>query len=70
MKTANKFNASQTLQNLFVELVKIELSNYKRVTLNMVANTIKFYSEMAGFNKYASEYWQTVCSANGVKYSI
>ena len=65
MKTASK-----ELQALFVELVKIELNNYKRVSKNMVENTIKFYAIMYGFNKFIIEYWYSVASANGIKYSI
>jgi len=69
MTNTNKFQASKNLQNLFVELVKIELSKYEKTTLNMVANIIKFYAEMDGFNQCNIVYWHCVCGAHNVKYN-
>ena len=49
---------------LFVELVKIELSNYSNVTLNMKANTIQHFQNLTPFNKYPLFYWHSVVSAH------
>jgi hypothetical protein len=69
MKTL-KTNGMEDLKKLFVELVKAELSNYKKISENMVSNTIQFFSEMYPFNKVSIEEWYCICSANGIKYSI
>jgi hypothetical protein len=58
------------LENLFVELVKIELSNYKSLSKNMVSNTIKHFAGFAPFSTVSIEQWHCVCSASGVKYDI
>lgn len=60
----------QDLKKLFVELVKIELSNCTRNSKNMVANTIQHFAEMTPFNKISIEQWHCICSSNGVKYDI
>jgi hypothetical protein len=60
----------KNLTSLFVELVKIELSNYKKVSANMVANTIQHFAEMTPFNETSIEQWHCICSANGVKFDI
>ncbi len=62
--------ATTQLQSLFVELVKIELANYSKLSLNMVKNTIQHFAEMQPFNTISIEFWHTLCSANGVKFSI
>lgn len=55
---------------LFVELVKVELSNYKKVSKNIVANTIQHFAEMVPFNKVSIEQWHCICSANNIKYDL
>lgn len=59
-----------TVKTLFVEIVKIELQNYKKVSKNMVANTIQHFAGMTPFNKLSIEHWHCICSANGIKYDI
>lgn len=59
-----------TLKQLFVELVKIELSNYGKVSMNMVANTIQFYANMKPFNTISIEQWHCICSANNIKFDL
>ena len=54
-------------QNLFVELVTINLNNYKKVSLNMISNTIKFYSNMIPFNNVSENYLITLCYNKGIK---
>lgn len=58
---------SNEAQNLFVELVKISLSKYKKVTLNMVANNIQFYANLTPFNSVSLNYLTTLCHNKGVK---
>lgn len=36
----------------------------------MLANTIQYFVEMAGFNQFSIEFWHTVVSANGIKYDV
>ena len=60
----------KNLTTLFVELVKVELSNYKKVSKNMVANTIKHFAEMKPFNTVSIEQWHCICSANKIKFDI
>jgi hypothetical protein len=60
----------ENLKTLFVEVVKIELSSYTKLSKNMVANTIQHFAEMTPFNKISIEQWHCICSANGVKYDI
>jgi hypothetical protein len=60
----------ENLKLLFVEVVKIELSNDKRVSENMVKNTIQHFAEMVPFNTISIEQWYCICSANGIKYDI
>jgi hypothetical protein len=60
----------ETLKALFIELVKIELSNYERVSTNMIANTIQHFAEMSPFNKISIEQWHCICSVNGIKFNI
>ena len=54
-------------QNLFVELVTINLNDYKKVSLNMISNTIKFYSNMIPFNNVSENYLITLCYNKGIK---
>jgi hypothetical protein len=68
MKNCNE--APKELKELFVELVKIELSSYKLVSLSMLENTVKHFSSYHGFNEFPIEYWHCVCSLNGIKYSL
>ena len=58
---------STEAQNLFVELVNIELSNYKRTSLNMVLGTIQFYSNLTPFNNVSFNYLATLCHNKGIK---
>lgn len=58
---------SKEAQNLFVELVNINLSSYKKVSLNMIANTIKFYSELLPFKNVSENYLITLCHNKGIK---
>jgi hypothetical protein len=58
---------SNEAQNLFVELVTINLNSYKKVSLNMIANTIKFYSNMIPFNNVSENYLITLCHNKGIK---
>jgi hypothetical protein len=58
---------SKEAQNLFVELVNINLSSYKKVSLNMIANTIKFYSELLPFKNVSENYLTTLCHNKGIK---
>lgn len=60
----------ENLKKLFVEVVKIELSNYERISKNMVASTIKYFAEMTPFNMLPIEQWHCICSAAGVKYDL
>ena len=59
----------KNLKALFVELVKIELSNYKKLNENMVANTIQHFANMLPFNGVSLEQWYCICSNNGIKYN-
>ena len=54
-------------QNLFIELVTINLSDYKKLSLNMISNTIKFYSNMIPFNNVSENYLITLCYNKGIK---
>ena len=54
-------------QNLFVELVTISLNDFKKVSLNMISNTIKFYSEMVPFNTVSENYLITLCHNKGIR---
>ena len=58
---------STETQNLFVELVTINLKSYKKVSLNMISNTIKFYSNMIPFNNVSENYLITLCHNKGIK---
>jgi hypothetical protein len=58
---------STEAQNLFVKLVTINLSAYKKTNLNMIANAIKFYSQLTPFNKVSENYLITLCCNNGIK---
>lgn len=58
---------STELQNLFIELVNINLISFKKVSLNMLSNTIKFYSELTPFNTVSKNYLITLCYNNGIK---
>jgi hypothetical protein len=60
----------ENLKTLFVEVVKIELSIYTKLSKNMVANTIQHFAEIRPFNKISIEQWHCICSATGVKYDI
>ena len=54
-------------QNLFIELVTINLNDYKKLSLNMISNTIKFYSNMIPFNNVSENYLITLCYNKGIK---
>lgn len=58
---------SNEAQNLFVELVNIELRKYERTTLNMVYNTIKFFAQLTPFNNVSENYLLTLCHNKGIK---
>jgi hypothetical protein len=60
----------KNLKALFVELVKIELSKYEKLSKIIVANTIQYYAEMTPFNEISIEQWHCICSSNGIKYDI
>lgn len=55
------------LQNLFIELVNINLSSFEKVSFNMLSNTIKFYSELTPFNTVSENYLITLCNNKGIK---
>jgi hypothetical protein len=57
------------VKSLFVEVVKASLSQNAKNSSNMVANTIKHFAELKGFNTISLEQWYCICSANGVKFS-
>ena len=54
------------LKNLFIELVKIELSNYELISDNIRFNTIKFYAEMIPFNNIPLSEWILICNENQI----
>jgi len=58
---------STEAQNLFVELVTINLNSYSKVTFNMLSNTIKFYSQLVPFNNVSENYLITLCNNKGIK---
>ena len=58
---------STEAQNLFVQLVTINLTAYKKTNLNMIANAIKFYSQLTPFNKVSENYLITLCCNNAIK---
>ena len=62
-----KQTLSKETQNLFMELVKIELSSYKKNSLNMISNTIKFYAQLVPFNVVSLNYLITLCNNNEIK---
>ena len=70
MKNSTRFQANEKIQSLFAEVVKAELGTYGKVSFHILSNTIKHFAEMPGFNQFALEYWHTVCSVHGIKYSI
>jgi hypothetical protein len=43
------------MENLFIECIKIELSAYANVSLNILANTIQYYAGLGGFNTKSIE---------------
>lgn len=55
------------VQNLFIELVTINLSSFEKVSFNMISNTIKFYSELLPFSTVSENYLITLCYNNGIK---
>ena len=63
-------NTTETLKSLFVEVVKASLSQNVKNSANMVANTIQHFAQMKPFNTISIEQWYSICSANGVKFSI
>ena len=67
MTTVKTQTLSNEVQNLFVELVTIELSSFKNVTMNMLSNTIKFYAELKPFNTVSLNYLSTLCHNKGLK---
>jgi hypothetical protein len=68
MKTIVKTQKlSNEAQNLFFELVTINLNAYKKTNLNMVANAITFYSQLTPFNNVSENYLITLCCNKGIK---
>lgn len=65
----NSLVASKELQSLFVELININLNNYKKITQNMLENNIQYFAELAGFNLFPIEYWYLICDANNIKFN-
>jgi len=61
---------STELQDLFVDLVKTQLPSNSKISLEIVRMTIQHFAEMLPFNQTGIEYWQTLCSTKGIKYSI
>jgi hypothetical protein len=59
--------ATKPLKNLFVELVKIELSNYSKLSKNIVSNTIQHFAELIPFNTISKEEWEQICFNDGIK---
>lgn len=55
------------MDNLFIELIKIELGT-SNVSMNILANTIQYYAGLDGFNTKPIEYWYCIVSNAGVKY--
>jgi hypothetical protein len=62
-------NASNELNNLFTEVVKIELSNYESISLNMLRNTIQHFANLKPFDNWNMIYWSTICHNAGIKYN-
>ena len=62
-------NASKELNNLFTEVVKIELSNYESISLNMLRNTIQHFASLKPFDNWNMIYWSTICHNAGIKYN-
>ena len=58
---------STEAQNLFVELVNVNLNSYSKVTLNMISNTIHTYANLIPFNSVSINYLTTLCHNKGVK---
>jgi hypothetical protein len=58
---------STEAQNLFIELVTINLNSYAKVSFNMLSNTIKFYSQLVPFNNVSENYLMTLCNNKGIK---
>jgi len=58
---------STEAQNLFVQLVTINLSAYKKTNLNMITNAIQFYSQLTPCNNVSENYLITLCCNNGIK---
>jgi hypothetical protein len=56
------------MENLFIECIKIELSAYANVSLNILANTIQYYAGLGGFNTKSIEYWHCVVSSAGITF--
>jgi hypothetical protein len=67
MKNVNTQTLSTEAQNLFTELVSINLSSFNKVSLNMISNTIQFYGSMFPFNKVSKNYLTTLCHNKGIK---
>lgn len=67
MKIVKTQKLSTEAQNLFVELVQIELSNYKKISLNMISNTIKHFASLIPFNNVSENYLITLCHNSGIK---
>ena len=61
---------TENLSSLFVELVKIQLKLYPKVSKNILANTILHYAQMTPFNLTPIEKWHSICAINGIKYDI
>ena len=62
--------SSITLEQLFIELVKIETSSFIRLTKSMLCNTVKYFADMDGFNTKPLIYWHCVASSAGIRYNV
>jgi hypothetical protein len=58
------------METLFIELVNIEISNYKKISKCMLSNTIQYFADMEPFKIKRIEYWHTLCHNNGIRYTI
>jgi len=66
----NEQNITENVKSLFTEVVKAELSTYKLVSKNIVANTINHFASMTPFNILPIEQWYCICHNKGIKYTI
>lgn len=62
-------NATITLEQLFIELVKIDTSSFVRLTMTMLAQSVQYFAEMEGFNTKPLFYWHCVVSSAGIEFN-